>query len=261
MPISAPTDIAGCRVWVAADEESGFVDNDPVGTALNQGSSGGNPTAAGSTRPTFKTNILNGKPAYRFDGVDDGLVFGSDPRDTGEVTLYAVVIPRGVAGAYDPVYISGLPSNGQRMALRVGTSPWGSYVSASGDKPASTTLVADTPYMLGIVGSGAATASFRLNGAADGSWSGGEMSGSNNAGSARIGVEPASSRWTEFDLLALVLYDTLLSNADRDDLEAYLTATYLTAPSPGGGSGAGSLLHHPLNRQLARSLARSLTDQ
>jgi hypothetical protein len=260
MPISAPTDIAGCRVWVAADFES-FADNDPVGTALNQGSSGGNPTAAGSTRPTFKTNILNGKPAYRFDGVDDGLVFGSDPRDTGEVTLYAVVIPRGVAGAYDPVYISGLPSNGQRLALRVGTNPWGSYVSASGDKPANTTLVADTAYMLGIVGSGAATASFRLNGVADGSWSGGEMSGSNNAGSARIGVEPASSRWAEFDLLALVLYDTLLSNANRDDLESYLNARYLTAGGGGGSSGSGLMAHHSLSRPLARPQARSIIDR
>src|SRR5439155_1181704 len=34
-------------------------------------------TASGTTRPTFKTNIIGSTPVLRFDGSDDGLIIGS----------------------------------------------------------------------------------------------------------------------------------------------------------------------------------------
>ena len=52
----------------------GLADNDPIGSITNAGSAGGSFTAAGSTRPTFRTAIQNGKSVARFDGTDDVLV-------------------------------------------------------------------------------------------------------------------------------------------------------------------------------------------
>lgn len=73
-----PTAITGCVLWLDAefsefqlDESGGVVqwkgvDNGPV--ALQN-------TAA--ERPLFVTNVMNGKPAVRFDGSNDGLVMGN----------------------------------------------------------------------------------------------------------------------------------------------------------------------------------------
>ena len=54
----------------------GLADNDPISSIANAGSAGGSFTASGSTRPTYKTSIQNGKSIARFDGTDD-LLAGS----------------------------------------------------------------------------------------------------------------------------------------------------------------------------------------
>ena len=66
----SPTDIAGLNMWLDSSQES-FSDNDAVGTATDF--SGNNNDATQGTagaKPTFKTNIINGQPVFRFDGGD-----------------------------------------------------------------------------------------------------------------------------------------------------------------------------------------------
>jgi hypothetical protein len=66
-----------------------LADGDPVSSWTAKG--GTSPTGSGSTRPIFKTNIVNGQPVVRFDGVDDGLV---GPSISGSASNYSVFVVR-----------------------------------------------------------------------------------------------------------------------------------------------------------------------
>lgn len=78
--------------WGEASELTGLADADPVeswtdlsGNArhLAQGTAG--------NRPTFRTNVINGHPVVRFDGVDDRLFYGTNFQHTAEYTVATVV--------------------------------------------------------------------------------------------------------------------------------------------------------------------------
>lgn len=73
MPIS-PTDVAGCKIWVKADQITAS-DNDPIATWSDQsGNSNDFTQAVAGLKPLYKENILNSLPAVRFDGSDDGML-------------------------------------------------------------------------------------------------------------------------------------------------------------------------------------------
>src|SRR5262245_37132262 len=68
-----PADVSGLVVWLRADA-LGLNDGDPVGTWTDGSGNGRDLTqATAAKKPTYKTNIVNGKPVVRFDGVDDRL--------------------------------------------------------------------------------------------------------------------------------------------------------------------------------------------
>lgn len=64
----APTDIAGLTLWLKADAITGKSDGDPIASWLDSSGLGNNAAQVGAdaTRPTYKTNIVNGKPVARF---------------------------------------------------------------------------------------------------------------------------------------------------------------------------------------------------
>jgi len=64
------------RVWLKADAITGVANGGTVTTWLDSSSAGNNATQATSgNRPTYFTNILNGKPIVRFDGNNDAMTF------------------------------------------------------------------------------------------------------------------------------------------------------------------------------------------
>lgn len=66
-----PATLSGVKVDLdAAQDAVNFNDGDAVGTATNWGTGGNFSQATAGKKPTFKTNILNGLPVYRFDGGD-----------------------------------------------------------------------------------------------------------------------------------------------------------------------------------------------
>jgi hypothetical protein len=76
-------------VWLKADAHTAS-DGDPVTTAENFGSLGDFTQATSSVKPTYKTGIVNGKPVFRFDGVDDFLT-GPDMSALTAATVFIVV--------------------------------------------------------------------------------------------------------------------------------------------------------------------------
>jgi len=72
-PGTPPPD-ADLALQIAPWKETGFSNNDPVATATDFSTHGRNFTQATSgSRPLYKTGIMNGQPAFLFDGVDDFL--------------------------------------------------------------------------------------------------------------------------------------------------------------------------------------------
>lgn len=66
----SPDSVSGMTAWFKADAITGKVDNDTISTWDDSGPVGTNDlTTAGATPPIYKTNIVNGKPVVRFNGV------------------------------------------------------------------------------------------------------------------------------------------------------------------------------------------------
>lgn len=69
-----PDDYISSRVWLAARRETAYSDGASVETPNNYSPAGITVTqATSSKRPTYKTAVLGGQNAFRFDGVDDTL--------------------------------------------------------------------------------------------------------------------------------------------------------------------------------------------
>jgi len=64
------------QLWLDANQLT-LSNGSPVSTWTDKSGKGNNATATGTTRPTFKTNQFNGRPAVSFDGVDDRIRTGS----------------------------------------------------------------------------------------------------------------------------------------------------------------------------------------
>ncbi|MGE5138307.1 MAG: LamG-like jellyroll fold domain-containing protein [Rudaea sp.] len=79
----SPARVAGLTLWLKSDAIGGLADGDPVASWPDMSGRGGRDLsqATAGKRPAFRTNVVNGKPAVRFDGVDDFLatanLFGS----------------------------------------------------------------------------------------------------------------------------------------------------------------------------------------
>jgi hypothetical protein len=86
---SGPATIPDMKFWFRADGITGLVDTDPVASWTD--SSGNGRTATQTTagrKPTYRTNIQNGKPAVLFDGVDDRMSFTT----TGQQSDWSVFL-------------------------------------------------------------------------------------------------------------------------------------------------------------------------
>ena len=73
-----PTAISGCQIWL--DAEYSTVDLDGSNNVIGWRSLQGGLFASQSTvanRPAYTTNVMNGKPAIRFDGSNDSLSLGN----------------------------------------------------------------------------------------------------------------------------------------------------------------------------------------
>ena len=73
-----PTAISGCVMWL--DAEFSEIDRDGSNGVIQWKGVGGGPVAVQTTaasRPLYVTNVMNGKPAIRFDGSNDSLNLGN----------------------------------------------------------------------------------------------------------------------------------------------------------------------------------------
>jgi hypothetical protein len=217
-----PSSISGLTLWLKADS-LGLSDGTAVSTWTDSSGTGNNATqATGVNQPIFKTNIVNGKPTVRFDGSNDSLTFSSSPADTSVFVVASLGVAPASQTAYAPftVFGTGTPLAGIDLTCRLTGTNWGVYVGS--DLSSGEDLVNGTFNIIEATTSGAGTVIYRngVQKATSGSRSNGDGS------TAQIASQTGSSRWFNGDIAEILIYDSVLSQIDRTNVEKYLSAKY-----------------------------------
>lgn len=213
-----PSDVSGLVSWFKADAITGLSDGNAVGTWPDSSTTAGDATQATSAnRPLYKTNIVNSLPVVRFADTTDSLAVPS-PGTYSATTIFAVVR---APGSGDYAMRRGV-NNGD-IEWRVSGGKLSMDRRAIANVLTGTTTLSTTNFSVVAVTSNNTTNThaFYVNGAADGS-----VSGGNNPdpdGAYEIGVEYPSGN---FDIAEIIVYDNVLSGTDRADITAYLGDKY-----------------------------------
>lgn len=215
-----PTDIAGCQLWLDASQEA-FANNDPVGTATDWSGQGHNATqGTAGQQPTFKTNIINGLPVFRFDGTADNL--GGIATSNAARTVFIVLQKRSAVTGDSQVAIS---FNNTITAVIFTNS--GFFASGYGWYAPATAIggTVTNPNILGMKFSSASSVTPYVNGTAGTPFDPDNDYSSGNA--FRLGsTDTGPNNPSDIDIAEVIIYDTALSDSDRDSVESYLGTKY-----------------------------------
>ncbi|MCB0397003.1 MAG: T9SS type A sorting domain-containing protein [Flavobacteriales bacterium] len=111
-------------LWLDANY-LGLSNNNPVSTWTDRSGNANNATQAGSLRPLFQTNRVNGKPTIKFDGTDDYMLLGTN-LDQADATIFIVGDGSGLSGyrylcSTKKWFINARHSGGRQWGFNQGT--------------------------------------------------------------------------------------------------------------------------------------------
>lgn len=249
----------GYVAWFKADGITGLNDGDPVGTWTDSSPNGKHATqSTGSFRPSYKTNIIAGKPVVRFDGTDDRLVSPGQYNIWGlnnDFTVFAVVWldPNQGTGGHDVVGSSAIANNLDLAARRSdASSNWLAY-SSSQDGARNSDLVLSTGEWHVLTWRLKATSPKHLQIRAD------TVYQLNDTGYSGIGTAPSQAAIGgrqnganpfKGDIAEVIFYSASLTNADMQATEHYLREKYgLAEIPPAPPSAPTELMATPIDHQ------------
>jgi hypothetical protein len=233
-----PSILPDLKLWLAADRISGLVDGDPVTTWADLSGQGNNATqGTGAAKPTYKTNIVNGRPALLFDGVDDFLDVPAPIEallQTSTKSVFAVVkwvtlvnntrIFTLANGAAQTRFSLGIISGfNYYLIYTTGSATQSNSIMTGGAAPS--TSVAQ---IFDVTQNGTALAGY-VNGTLGNSVNDAGTTAPNTAGT--VGSNQGGSLWANVYICEIVAYDTALSASDRARVRRYLGAKYSVAVS------------------------------
>ena len=220
--LTHPFGIPGLKLWLKADALS-LSNNSPVDAwADSSGSGNGVMQNTGMKRPTFKTNQLNGLPVVRFDGIDDTLFKLAAAGFTCRHghTVFAVLNPT-TAVAYGMAVVTRFGYNEMRQYGGGGYPEW--------MLPSGLYQVDGSAYLQGLwkVWTGtysvaSQTVELFINGASQGTVI---DDGPLAVTDIYLGSRTDSYNWLG-DMAEVLIYDGVLSVAQRQTIEKYLIAKY-----------------------------------
>lgn len=231
VPSWSPPDVAGLVGWWKADAIGGLSDGDPVATWEDSHTSNRDlAQATGSKKPTYKTNILSGKAAVRFDGTDDYLDFSGAAFLTGTACTLAVVHIRRA-----PTTSSRLVAchNSARTSFDYDhVSQWLVYGESTGTETGAyrngqvtrQTGISNDVAVLSLFWFDGTNGNQRHNGAAASPTASGGSTGTFNVDHLIVGAGfdgGAVSRFCQDDICEIVLWDNDIGSTERTNLEAY----------------------------------------
>lgn len=210
---------AGLSLWLRADSIAGLADGAAVAT-WNDDSGNANHAsqATAGNRPLYKTNIRNGLPAVRFDGVNDYLTLTSN-LIVGPATVLIVFSKSLHTTGYKALL------SAQKIAVFAAISAsanWGSYTDAEQD---SSYLVGTSPSLATVVFTAANNVDLLTNGnALVNRTSGSSFPARSSTG---IGADATGVQFFGGDIHEILAYDSALGTTTTDAARAYLSAKWL----------------------------------
>lgn len=205
-----PDTVSGLLLWLKADWLN-LNDGDTVPIWTDASGNANHATAAtASNRPMFKTNIVNGKPALRYDGNSDVLVL---------TTLLTTVRQAFIVMKWDDQVINYVPVLGGTTTYDFHGTPGSSYVVWSSYSSACVTGGSgwNNGTSVGPTLIPKDRTSFQLI----------ELQTSCNATVGNISRDRSTAaRSIHGDIAEVILYNTTLSTSDRQKVERYLRDKY-----------------------------------
>jgi hypothetical protein len=209
-----PTAISGCQIWL--DAEYSTVDLDGSNNVIGWRSLQGGLFASQSTvanRPAYTTNVMNGKPAIRFDGSNDSLSLGNlGGLFPSAATMVCIV--RVLDSSYN--IMSTLNNSGARWNNGAGTGALALFTTA-----VQTSFPTDMPlngtWVMSVRISAAYGLEVRLNGVRQSykstgfTYTGGDTF--------LIGAAPGSAAFLNGDIHSLALYNRVLTDRELRTIE------------------------------------------
>lgn len=207
-----------------------------VGIWADQSSASHDASASGSARPTLVTSSIGGRPALRFDGVDDHLVLDAGFRDfSAGITMFVVHRTSNLQSGFKVLALGNGPAQQNVVLGRAGNTSGLQYFtdgnSGTGWFNTSAGLSVGQAQLLTVAQPGgtpgaSVTATVGVNGA--------------SVGSGSVFVPPVTSRGTNFigrsywaegmyqgDIAEIIVYNRALSASETTTVSAYLNAKYL----------------------------------
>jgi len=222
----SPASIAGLQLWLKADAITGLNDGDPVATWSDSSGNGRDATqSTPANRPTYKVNIVNGRPVVRFAAANSqslNLPNFLTGFSAGEIFIVIKITNDPTTG----VGAGGLWEFGSDAAASHYCFTDGIIYDAFGTTARKTT-VNPTPtlaaWRLYNVSSAAGAWTSRLDTAQL------FTTGTNTVGwttTPKFATSGAGAFFTDGDIAELILYSSVLSTTDRSSLSSHLSAKY-----------------------------------
>lgn len=228
-----PHSLAGLFAWLKADAITDIAD---AGAITSWGDVSSNPDIAAVTqatstkRPTFRTNVLNGKPVVRFDGGDALGSGGGLASLAWPVNFTVFSVAKANAAAADQGICNADNGSGAGRIFKMRMSAtalecigWNTTPTLGSDTEPDANPAA---FKVRTLKRGTATMQAYVDGVSAGSSA---IAGTNNSGTVALRVGASSVDTGEFltgDIAEILVYNTALSDTNRDNVEDYLRAKY-----------------------------------
>lgn len=226
-PYNIPID--GLLMWLDASQLSGYNDDDPVDAFTDLSGNGNSPAAVTTERPTYKTNIINGKPAILFDGSDDNMQVSWDGGNQSQPITGFIVYKR-VIGTITTAKFLFDSNNDAINRAAISFNPSGTATLTrlyAGETTAQfTDVITSTPRVH----------TFVLDGATSKQWIKGVLKVTNNAGGNASNGLTIGARYNESagNFLKFYLCEMIFYSGDKSsyqsEIEAYLASKWGIIP-------------------------------
>jgi hypothetical protein len=223
----APTDIAGLQLWFRSDSITGLSDGAAVATWSDESGNGKHATqATAAKRPVWKRNILNRRPAVRFDRAASQ--FLSTTLSQNGIAAATIC---SVHRSTDATNRQGIAGGGGSNGLFVEEWNGSAGLSAVNVRRTYTNSAATAAFYTWEY-DGAAPAMYAWkNGTSKTLTGAGVIPASIVNGTWLLGATADSSNGLSGDLYEVCVWHAVISNADRLLMEDYFTTRWFVPPT------------------------------
>jgi hypothetical protein len=223
--VFSPGDISGLIVWLKADALV-LSDNDAITTWTDSSGQSNNATqGTGAAKPTYKTNIQNGKPVARFDGGDF-----LDITTTGFAnSAFTVFVAMSYSSGSFPAFFAEISGGSNGYVALGGDNANQMAISKTGIATSSSNLSIGSFAQFCYKSAGISGGNITVTPYKNGTQGSGDLSLTSVATNTNTEIGASKGGSADFlvgDIAEIIYYNSQLSDVNRQSVESYLTTKY-----------------------------------